>query len=76
MTLFELACGFSRKEAERIMKHHEEALAELPTLNPEEHAFVEKYMGMRLTNEEAQLALRSATLEAAFEHWSSGKKAS
>jgi hypothetical protein len=73
MTLFELACGLTRKHAKMLEENNFEPL---PELNPAEHAFVEKYMGMKLTNEEAQLALRSATLEAAFEHWSSGKKAS
>lgn len=48
---------------------------ELPLLNVEEHAFIEKMAGRTLTNTEAQILLRAASLEAAFNTWVDGRKA-
>lgn len=58
---FDLACGLSRTRAANQ--------DELPELDPIEKAWVEKQFGIEMTNAEAQLALRSATLEAAFQIW-------
>lgn len=64
---FELAKGITRS--------HVATADDMPVLNPEEHAFVERAVGRTLTNEEAQIALRAATLYAAFEHWlNTGRK--
>ena len=41
----------------------------MPMLDPAEHAIIETAVGRELTNTEAQLALKDATLFAAFEHW-------
>jgi len=42
---------------------------ELPILNPDELHAVEQIVGRKLTNEEAQLLLREATIIGAFDRW-------
>jgi hypothetical protein len=46
----------------------------LPLLHPEEHAAIEKIAGKPLTNDEAQILLRDATIAGAFERWMEGKR--
>jgi hypothetical protein len=41
----------------------------LPILHPEEHAAVEQIAGRKLSNDEAQILLREATIAGAFERW-------
>lgn len=45
----------------------------LPLLDAAEHAWIEERVGRRMTNEEAQLALRDAKLQAAWADWAVGK---
>lgn len=45
----------------------------LPLLDAEEHAWIEERVGRRMTNEEAQLALRDAKLAASWE-WEHAKR--
>lgn len=47
---------------------------DLPTLALEEHAWIEERVGRRMTNEEAQLALREAKLTGAFNVWAEERK--
>ena len=44
-----------------------------PMLAPAEHQWVERMVGRHLTNEEAQSAIRAASVEAAVRYWSDGK---
>ena len=44
-----------------------------PTLAPAEHEWVETMVGHKLTNEEAQQAIRLASVEAAVRYWANGK---
>ena len=46
----------------------------LPLLHPEEHAAVEKIVGRKLSNDEAQMLLREATIAGAFDRWMEGKR--
>jgi hypothetical protein len=47
--------------------------ADLPLLHPAEHAWVERMVGRKLTNEEAQDAIRGASIAASLNYWVDGK---
>jgi hypothetical protein len=57
-----------------IARAHQSTLENYPPLNPEEHRWIEEKLGRKLTNAQAQEALRDATLLAAFGMWSAGKR--
>lgn len=48
---------------------------DLPPLAPEEHHWIEERVGRKLSNTEAQLALRDAKLTGAFNVWAEGRGA-
>ena len=48
---------------------------ELPLLAPVEHEWIERMYGMKLTNDQAQILLHAAAMQAAFNNWVEGRKA-
>lgn len=47
---------------------------ETPLLNAQEHAELEHFIGRKLTNDQAQMLLKDAILEAAFNVWAERKE--
>jgi uncharacterized protein YneF (UPF0154 family) len=57
-----------------ITRAHQSTLENYPPLHADEHRWIEEKLGRKLTNAQAQEALRDATLLAAFGMWSAGKR--
>jgi hypothetical protein len=46
---------------------------DMPPLHPAEHAWVERMCGRRMTNEEAQVAIREASIAASLNYYVDGR---
>jgi hypothetical protein len=70
---FDMAKELSRRDGARVLQDCIPFAEETPTLDPREHEWIEKLVGRKLSNEEAQWELRAATVDAAVRYWAEGK---
>jgi hypothetical protein len=70
---FDIAKELSRRDGARKLEDAIPYVDDMPTLHPDELRWVERMVGRTLTNDEAQMELRAASIDAAVRYWADGR---